>query len=103
MTRAETANNKNFFAILEFDSNQPTEKNTGEEGLNRLLDQIAKRTAEESGNYVVKPFSIELSPIAANTSHFTYDVSSGIVYVNGYRKEKGPGTSYVPAPNDTES
>ena len=102
MTRTETANNKNFFAIVEFDSEQPTEKNTGEEGLNRLLDQFAKRTAEESGNYVVKPFSIELSPIAANTSHFTYAVSSGIVYVNGYRKEKGPGTSYVPASKATD-
>jgi hypothetical protein len=103
MTRAETANNKNFFALMEFDSNQPTEQNFGEEKFDRIRVEIAKRTAEESGNYVVKPFSIELSPIAANTSHFTYDVSSGIVYVNGYRKEKGPGTSYVPAKKATDT
>lgn len=90
--RSEIANDKNFFAIVEFDSNQPTEKNVGEETLNRLLDVIAKRTSEESGNYTVKPFSVELMPISANTSHFNYDVSPGIIYVNGYRKEKGPGT-----------
>lgn len=98
MTRTSVSTNSNFFAIVEFDSNQPTEQNKGEEGLNRLLDQIAKRTAEESGNYVVKPFSIELSPISANTTHFNYNISSGIVYVNGYRKEKGPGTTQTPAP-----
>lgn len=87
-TRSETANNKNFFAILEFDADLPTEQNTGEETLNILLDTLAKRTSEESGDYVVSPFAIESVAHGSNTSLFSYQISPGIIYVKGYRKEK---------------
>lgn len=86
--RTETANNKNFFAIVEFDSDKPTQQNTGEEILNKTRDVIATRTFEESGNYTVKPFTIEAIPNSSNTALFDYSISPGIIYVNGYRVEK---------------
>lgn len=86
--RADTANDKNFFAITEFDSEQPTEQNTGEETLNKILETMANRTNEESGDYVVSPFSVEPVAHGSNTSLFSYSISPGIMYVKGYRKEK---------------
>jgi hypothetical protein len=86
--RSDTANNQNFFAIVEFeDNNRATEENTGEEGLNILRDVMALRTDEESGDYVVKQFAVETIVDSANSDLFYYQVSPGIGYVDGYRVE----------------
>ena len=73
-----------------------------------LGDNIAKRTFEESGNYSVKPYSIELrenldnainngvyssgattdSGNTANEKYITLHISSGKSYVDGYRIEQ---------------
>lgn len=97
--RTDDSANKNFFAIVEFDGSAPTEQHTSPE-YNALGDEFATRTFEESGDYVVKPFSIETFPgIDANTgledaNLFAYSISSGTAYVKGYRVEK-IGTSNV--------
>lgn len=92
-TRSEAAANKNFFTIVEFDGNKPTEQNT-DPAYAALGGEIDRRTYEESGDYVVKPFSIETVPgVNANTNLedanlFSYSVSTGIGYVKGHRVEK---------------
>ena len=65
-TRTDTANNKNFFAIVEFDGQEPTEQKDGPV-YNALEQQLARKTYEESGDYVVKPFQIEAIPNSSNT------------------------------------
>ncbi len=97
--RSDIANSTNFFAIVEFDDITPTEQNI-DPVYNKLGDEFAKRTDEESGPYVVKPFTIETFPgISANSgledaNLFAYSISTGIAYVKGYRVEK-IGTSNV--------
>jgi hypothetical protein len=86
-TRTDTANNKNFFAIVEFDGQEPTEQKD-QPVYNVLEQQLARKTYEESGDYVVKPFQIEAIKNEANTQSFYYEVSSGIGYVRGFRIEK---------------
>lgn len=88
--RADISNNVNFFAIVEFDAKQPTQENSDNENqLGKILDRMAIRTKEESGNYSVKPWTVEPVPhSAANNQLFEYEVSPGIGYVNGYRVEK---------------
>lgn len=92
-TREEAALNKNFFAVVEFDDVFPTEQHT-DPAYDALGDELAKRTYEESGDYVVKPFTIETFPgVNANTNLtdanlFSYAVSTGIAYVKGNRIEK---------------
>jgi hypothetical protein len=92
-TRTDAANNINFFSIVEFDNNQPTQQQN-DPAYNALNQQISNRTYEESGDYVIRPFQIETIAHESNTQAFYYEVSPGIAYVRGNRIEK-IGTSKV--------
>lgn len=48
-------------------------------------DTLATRTFETNGNFVVKPFAINVTPHESNTTLFYYSASPGIAYVDGYR------------------
>jgi hypothetical protein len=96
---------KNFLSILEFDGgdgrvvvNYPTPQYSD------LMDLIAKRTFEESGNYIVRPFSVDVIAHESNTQSFYYNVGAGIAYVDGYRVEYlSPRKIEVKRAIDTES
>ena len=79
---------KNFLPILEFDggNGNPVVDNIDPQ-LAALGDLINKRTFEESGDYVVKPFQVDVSAHESNTQSFYYNVSPGIGYVDGNRVE----------------
>jgi len=84
--RTEVSNN--FFAIAEFEnSNKVTQKATNDPTA-QLMDSMAKRTYDESGDYVVRPFFIDSEANSANTGSFYYKVSPGLAYVKGYAVEK---------------
>lgn len=54
---------------------------------NKINDLMAKRTFEESGNYIVKPFKANFDLNDSDTSYLDLNVSPGIAYINGYRAE----------------
>ena len=54
---------------------------------NVLGDELAKRTFEESGNYVVEKFTANFKS-NTDTSKLTLSVSPGISYVNGFRYQE---------------
>ena len=54
---------------------------------NKINDLMAKRTFEESGNYIVKPFKATFDLNDSDTNYLDLQVSPGIAYVNGYRAE----------------
>ena len=83
--RGNSTNSTNFFAITEFDGNSASQQQT-DPVYNKLGEEFARRTAEESGDYVVRPFQID-SYSSANSSTFLYEVSPGTAYVRGYRVE----------------
>jgi hypothetical protein len=85
-TRTDANTNINFFAIAEFDGERPSEQKTDPE-YNRLGDAIARRTAEESGDYVIKPFQIDTYADPSDANSFLYEASPGVGYVQGYRVE----------------
>jgi hypothetical protein len=100
--RANTTSNTLFFAIAEFDGQQPTQqKDTSD--YNLLSKELAKRTYEESGDYVIYPFQIETRVNEANSQTFLYEISSGVGYIRGNRIEK-IGTTKLESPRaiDTE-
>jgi hypothetical protein len=78
----------NFLKVLEFDGGDGrlVENNTSPQ-YSRIMDEMAKRTSEESGDYIVKPFQVDITPHSANNKLFYYNVSSGTGYVDGYRVE----------------
>ena len=101
-TKTDSSNSTNFFAIVEFDGQEPTEqKDTAK--YNEIEKQFATKTYEESGNYFVNPFNVETRVSEANTQTFYYEVSPGVAYVRGYRVEKiGPTKLETPRATTTE-
>lgn len=55
---------------------------------NELEKTLARRTFDESGNYTVRPFLIELKENTANVNTFNVVVSSGKAYVKGFEFEQ---------------
>lgn len=76
-----------FFAIVEFSDGNPYRQNrqTNYEVLGR---ELARRTFEESGNYVIDQFILNVkSPttFASEASKFNAVIDPGLAYINGYR------------------
>jgi hypothetical protein len=100
--RTDTTNNVNFFSIIEFDNQIPTQQKDDPE-YNKLQQTLSTRTYEESGDYVVEPFRIESRINSSNSQNFYYEVSPGVAFVRGNRIEKiGPTKIEVPRATNTE-
>lgn len=100
------SNTENFYTILEVE-NGLERRMYDRPQLNLLLDELAKRTFEESGNYTVKPFKIRIrehlntgtngglySAPTGNINKLAVGVEPGSAYVNGYRIQNSV-TEYV--------
>lgn len=93
--RTEVSNN--FFAIAEFENSNTITQKSSLDPTSQLMASMAKRTYNESGDYVVRPFFLDSEADDANTSAFYYKLSPGLAYVKGYEVEKISDV-YVNAP-----
>ena len=83
--------NTEFLPVIEFADGRPYKK-TQSTVYNVIGDEIAKRTYEESGNYVLDQFIVttrDTSNVAFTANTFVINVDPGIAYINGYRLETG--------------
>lgn len=117
-------NTENFFLIAEIEAGFYKTK-IEETEYGQLLDTIAARTFEESGNYTVKPFNIRIrehlntgnnngvylsntnpSYVSGTTpgdaNKLAIGVEPGVAYVNGYRVLNGV-TEYLPIDKGTDT
>ena len=78
--------NSQFFSIIEFDNGSPSQQKT-DPVYTKLGEEFARRTYEESGDYIIKPFNVETLTNADDATTFDYQVSPGIAYVKGSRVE----------------
>lgn len=79
---------QNFLPIVEFDGGDGRiVQHNKDPQYSTLMDVMAKRTFEESGNYILKPFQVDVTAHESNTQLFYYNASPGIAYVDGYRVE----------------
>ncbi|CAB5221197.1 Domain of unknown function DUF4815 [uncultured Caudovirales phage] len=76
-----------FFGIAEFDNGEMVITRKLDQSYNRLMEVAANRTFEESGNYTLRPFTVQTAAVDGNTSAFFYEVSPGVSYVKGNRIE----------------
>ena len=83
---ASTSNTDSFFSIVDFEEGVPTVIRTDPQYA-QLGRQLAKRTFEESGNYILDPFELSVTANTSNTTHHTLSVDRGVGYVQGYRVE----------------
>jgi hypothetical protein len=87
-TAANTAVNTNeFFSLAEW-NNGSVIKTFQSTQFNAIETEIAKRTSEEAGDFLVSPFNIILNDISSNTTHLQARIGSGVAYVDGYRVEQ---------------
>ena len=70
--------------------------------MSTLGETIAKRTSEESGDYVVEPFVLTTEQIVGNTDFTGLAIGKGIAYNKGQRFEN-PGTLRTGIPKAKES
>ena len=101
LSLANAASNNQFLSIIEFQDGRLTRRRTDTE-FNSIGSELARRTLEESGNYVVNPFNIYTEEKASNTTHLNLSVSSGLGYVNGIRTELS-STIRVPLRKGTDT
>ena len=89
---AAAANSKNFNSIAQYNFNTLVQKTTDNELYSTIGKAIAKRTYEESGNYVVNPFFVDTvtdiasSVVADPTANTVIGrISPGVGYAQGQR------------------
>lgn len=71
---------------------------------NKIENLLAKRTFEESGNYLAEPFKIHFEDTDATDVTLDLIVSPGIAYVKGFRVENEyPIRLQIPRPQATET
>lgn len=78
-----------FLSIIEFSEGQPYIQRKQTQ-YNIISNELAKRTFEESGNYVLDPFNVTTrseGTFAAEANSFLLTVDPGVAYINGNRVE----------------
>lgn len=83
-TEVATSNTE-FFTLVEFSNGRPFKQNRTTQ-YNKINDEMARRTREESGDYVIDKFLISTkqpTDFIANTYVLTVD--PGSAYIDGYR------------------
>ena len=81
--------NTDFLPIIEFADGRPYKQNQSTV-YNVIGDEMAKRTYEESGNYVLDQFIVstrDSTTFSETTSIFKINIDPGKAYINGYRVE----------------
>ena len=89
-----------FVPIAKIENSRIIETNNGQNSYNRINDIIAQRTKEESGNYIVNPFTVSYD--SADASNLQLSVSEGTAYVNGYRVNN-PTPTKINVPRSTDT
>jgi len=82
----EAKKDEKFFAIQEYVKGSVVRRNKSTE-YSGLMEVMNKRTREESGNYTVKNFPINVAQNTANTEKLDVLVGAGTAYVEGRRIE----------------
>jgi len=107
MTLAEQANvssDDTFVYFAKVENSKIVDVATSIDGFNKINDLLALRTYEESGNYIVHPFTMNMDEIDGDNNNLDLIVSAGRAYVNGYRvNNPSPIRLTVPKPQGTET
>lgn len=90
--------NETFFTLRKYENGSASQiRNVSQ--YNVIGEELAKRTSEESGDYITEPFSFD----TIRKSGAVYlKVGPGVVYAKGYRVENS-SEIYIPIENTTSS
>ena len=87
LTKEQAEANQSFFSIVEFSEGRPFKQNKFTQ-FNSITTEMAKRTAEESGDYVLDQFLIKTTgqeDFADEADVVEIAIDPGVAYIDGYR------------------
>lgn len=85
VTASDISSNATFLSLAEWKDGQPFRENKTTVYSN-IGDEMARRTREAQGNFVINPFEISSKELStANTTNVQAIVDPGAGYINGYR------------------
>jgi len=96
LNTADAKNDSNFFTLVRYQNgNAVTVRDVSQ--YNVLGEELARRTYEESGNYILRDFPLQTDdrvPEGAANSEVHVLVGEGVAYVKGYRVENAGTRSF---------
>lgn len=100
---ADQTSDPNFIELVRV-TNGVINKEISKTQYSAIDDALARRTYDESGNYTVKPFILNITDTSDSETTLNVDVLPGSAYVNGYRYETiAPIRINLDKARDTES
>lgn len=100
-TKANTTDSDTFVFVARVENGQIVDQIEETDAYNKVQDVLALRTEEESGDYIVNPFTLNFDSDTDATLAVT--VSDGLAYIGGYRVENpSPIKLIVPRSQSTE-
>jgi len=98
------ASDETFVFLANVENSKIVEEVDEGDAYNKINELIALRTEEESGDYIVNPYTIHFEDEVAGDSSLELIVSTGSAYVNGYRVDTpSPVKLKVPRPQTTDN
>ena len=102
--KADTTADDTFLFLANIENSKITEEVEEDDAYNKINDLLATRTGEESGDYLVNPFTIHYEENTDDEDTLNLIVSTGTAYVKGYRVDNpSPIKLTVPKPQETEN
>lgn len=89
LTKAQADSNSEFLSVAEFSEGNPYKQNR-QTVYNIIGNEMARRTYEESGNYVLDQFILNTKSsanLSTESTSFKIQIDPGAAYVNGKRVE----------------
>lgn len=87
-TKDQIDSDENFVFVATITNGLVTKSSNGASDYNKINQLLAQRTKEESGDYIVKNFSIQVQE--KDDNNLKLDVGGGTAYVDGYRLDIAP-------------
>lgn len=86
LSKAEASTRTDFLSIVEFTNGEPYKQDPNTQ-YNVIEQNLARRTFEESGNYVLDRFNLSTksAAIADEDTKFQLVIDPGVAYIQGYR------------------
>ena len=97
---SDLAADDNFVYLCRIENGVIVDQSTYDDAYNKINDVLAIRTKEESGDYVVSPFTAKFNTL--DDSNLQLEVSSGVAYVDGYRLDIPSTKITIPKAQDLQ-
>ncbi len=102
--QATIASDETFVFLANVENSKIVEEVDEGDAYNKINELIALRTEEESGDYIVNPYTIHFQDDVVGDSSLELIVSTGSAYVKGYRVETpSPVKLRIPRPQTTDN